>query len=88
MGAFENGKIENNSKTARRFPILTLHISWPIGVLQIGNKKFGVYREIIPLEGAKRFDRGRLTTFFPRNLSIRFGLNKQNRRPSWPPTFC
>jgi len=55
MGAFENGKIANNSRRAREFRILTLHISRPLGVLQIGNKKFGIYSEIIPLEDAKRF---------------------------------
>ena len=55
MGGVENGKIANNSRMARKFPILTLHISRPLGVLQIGNEKFRIYREIIPLEGAERF---------------------------------
>jgi len=41
------------------FRIMTSQFSRPLGVLQKGNKKFGVKSEIIPLEGAKRFDRGR-----------------------------
>jgi len=40
---------------AREFRILTLEVSSPLGVLQIGNKKFRVYPKIILLEGAERF---------------------------------
>ena len=58
-GNFENSKISNNSKTALEFRILTSQISRAPWVLQIANKNFGVYCEIIPLEGAERFDRGR-----------------------------
>jgi len=61
-GNLENTKISNNSKTACEFRLLTSQISRALGVLQIANKKFGICRKIIPLEGAESFDRGRLKT--------------------------
>jgi len=58
----QKGNFENYSRTVREFRILTSQISRALRVLQIGNKNFGVYREIIPLEGAEHFDRGRRKT--------------------------